>query len=171
MKASTTSLNLLKTDCIIVKINQFILISILVMLMIQSCQPTNKTETKDNMATPPNLIKDKKVPDSASLENGIQVAMFIEQTALGGMLEIAMGELAIDKAQDSDIKSFGKLMMQEYNRINLELNALASAKGLRLPSVLQQKQQRQVREMNAMKSDYIEKLYLKIVIDEHDKYI
>jgi putative membrane protein len=42
---------------------------------------------------------------------------------------------------------------------------------MRLPVALRQKQQRQIREMSAMKNDYFEKLYLKILIEEHDKCI
>ncbi|WP_214228046.1 DUF4142 domain-containing protein [Pedobacter sp. B4-66] len=158
MKASTTYRN-------------FIIMVIL--LTIQSCQQENNAETKDNTVTvtTANPIRNKKVADSASLENSIQVDMFIQQIALGGMFEIAIGKLAIDKAQDSDIKSFAEQMIQEYSRINLEISALSATKGLRLPGVLQQKQQRQVQEMNTMKNEYFEKLYLKIVIHELDKYI
>jgi len=155
------------------KYQRTIMIILMTLFSVYSCQRGNKEKAaadKTNLSRD-SLSQKSKMPDSANLENGIQVAMFIEQTGLGAMLEMAMAKLAADKAQDSPIKDFANRMTQQYTKLNLELSALAAVKGLRLPGSLQQKQQRQIREMSAMKNEYFEKLYLKIVIEEQNKYI
>lgn len=48
-------------------------------------------------------------PGSQKMEDGIQTAMFIETVALGNMMEVALGKLAVEKAKGSEVKNFGKL--------------------------------------------------------------
>jgi putative membrane protein len=49
-------------------------------------------------------------------------------------MEVAMGQIAEQKAQSDDVKSFGKRMITDHNKANDELKSIASKKGVQLPS-------------------------------------
>ena len=59
---------------------------------------------------------------------------FMKKAAKGGMFEVAMGTLAEQKAQNEDVKSFGKRMVTDHSKANDELKSIASKKGVQLPS-------------------------------------
>lgn len=59
---------------------------------------------------------------------------FMKKAAKGGMMEVAMGQVAEQNAQSEDVKSFGKRMVADHGKANDELKSIASKKGVQLPS-------------------------------------
>ena len=59
---------------------------------------------------------------------------FMKKAAKGGMMEVAMGQIAEQNAQSEDVKSFGKRMVTDHGKANDELKSIASKKGIQLPS-------------------------------------
>ena len=59
---------------------------------------------------------------------------FMKKAAKGGTMEVAMGQVAEQKAQSEDVKSFGKRMVTDHGKANDELKSIASKKGVQLPS-------------------------------------
>ena len=59
---------------------------------------------------------------------------FMKKAAKGGMMEVAMGQVAEQKAQSEDVKSFGKRMVTDHSKANDELKSIASKKGFELPN-------------------------------------
>jgi putative membrane protein len=59
---------------------------------------------------------------------------FMKKAAKGGTMEVAMGQVAEQKAQSEDVKSFGKRMVTDHGKANDELKSIASKKGFQLPS-------------------------------------
>jgi predicted outer membrane protein len=59
---------------------------------------------------------------------------FMKKAAKGGMMEVAMGNLAEQNGQSEDVKSFGKRMVTDHSKANDELKSIASQKGVQLPS-------------------------------------
>ena len=58
----------------------------------------------------------------------------MKKATKGGMMEVAMGQIAEQKAQSDDVKSFGKRMVTDHSKANDELKSIASKKGVQLPS-------------------------------------
>jgi putative membrane protein len=59
---------------------------------------------------------------------------FMKKAAKGGMMEVAMGQMAEQKAQSEEVKSFGKRMVTDHSKANDELKSIASKKGFQLPN-------------------------------------
>lgn len=142
-------------------------------IIFQSCQPANRAEeTADTTTAIDHTVVDSpKIPDSARSEDGIQSAMFIEKAALGGMLEIELSRLAMEKARNFKVKDFGKLMEQDHTKIAASLKELSAAKGLKLPTSLSEKDLQQIQKMNKMGADRFENVYMKMMVQGHKKDI
>lgn len=82
---------------------------------------------------------------------------FMMKAAKGGMMEVAMGQMAADKAQSAEVKKIGKMMIADHTKANNELMALAKARGVVLSAP---------PKMGGWKSD---KDYLAMMAMDHEK--
>ncbi len=55
---------------------------------------------------------------------------FMKKAARGGIMEVAMGNLADQNGQSEDVKSFGKRMVTDHSKANEELKSIAEKKGV-----------------------------------------
>ena len=82
---------------------------------------------------------------------------FIHKAAKGGMMEVAMGNLAAQNGQSDDVKSFGKRMVTDHSKANEELKSIAAKKGVKLPS----------KEPSGKWSS--DKAYMDMMVKDHEK--
>src|SRR5258708_1960837 len=59
---------------------------------------------------------------------------FIQDAAKGGMHEVHMGKLGLERGQSEDVKSFSQRLINDHSKANQKLEAIASRKGVALPS-------------------------------------
>lgn len=82
---------------------------------------------------------------------------FMKKAAKGGMMEVAMGQVAEQKAQSEDVKSFGKRMVTDHSKANDELKSIASKKGFQLPT----------KEHSVKWTS--DKAYMDMMVQDHEK--
>ena len=58
---------------------------------------------------------------------------FIQEAAEGGKAEVALGNLALQRAASDDVKQFAQRMADDHSKANQELTELASQKNISLP--------------------------------------
>ncbi|MDP9113806.1 MAG: DUF4142 domain-containing protein [Acidobacteriota bacterium] len=58
---------------------------------------------------------------------------FIQDAAKGGMMEVQMGRLGLEKGQSQGVKSLSQRLIDDHSKGNRELEALAKRKGASLP--------------------------------------
>ena len=61
-------------------------------------------------------------------------AGFLRQAAQNGLAELESGKLALTKATHSQVKSFAQQMVDDHTKANEELKALATSKGVEMPT-------------------------------------
>jgi putative membrane protein len=49
---------------------------------------------------------------------------FLKEAAEGGMAEVALGQMAVDKASSADVKKFGQRMVDDHSKANDQLKQL-----------------------------------------------
>ncbi len=82
---------------------------------------------------------------------------FIGEAAKGGMMEVEGGKMAAKNAKNADVKKFGNRMVTDHSKANGELMALASAKGVQVPSA---------KSAEKWKND---KEYMEMMVKDHQK--
>src|SRR4029077_12350526 len=101
------------------------------------------------------MAEDTPAKKSSSLS--VKDKTFMRKAAKGGMMEVAMGNLAEQNGQSEDVKSFGKRMVTDHSKANDELKSIASKKGVQLPS----------KEHSAKWSS--DKAYMDAMVKDHEK--
>src|SRR5579863_4753245 len=57
----------------------------------------------------------------------------IQDAAKGGMMEVHMGRLGLEKGQSEAVKTLSRRLIDDHSKGNRELEALAKRKGVSLP--------------------------------------
>ena len=58
---------------------------------------------------------------------------FAIKAAQGGVAEVEMGKLAVEKGSSADVKAFGQQMVDDHTKANDDLKSVAEKKGMTLP--------------------------------------
>ena len=82
---------------------------------------------------------------------------FIKEAAKGGMMEVAMGQVAEKNASDAQVKKFGARMVADHGKANSELKSIAAEEGVDLPAE---------KNPGKWKSD---KEYMGMMVKDHEK--
>ena len=64
---------------------------------------------------------------------------FVTEMSIAGMAEVQLGELAQQRGEHADVKSFGQMMVKDHTQANNELTAIAKSAGLTPARELDQK--------------------------------
>jgi putative membrane protein len=94
---------------------------------------------------------------------------FVKEAALGGMLEVSLGQLAATKATVPGVKQFGQQMVTDHGKAGDRLKQIATAHGATLPMELTPKQQKEVDRLNGLSGADFDKEYVSLMVKDHKK--
>lgn len=124
-----------------------------------ACSKNNSTDSTE-MAEEENEDKFEKTEVNKDAE-------FAVAAADGGMLEVALGELAVKNANSAQIREFGQQMIKDHGQGNDQLKALAEQKGISIPTVLSDDSQKKVDELALKTGEAFDKEYAKLMVKDH----
>jgi|SRR5580704_2280332 putative membrane protein len=96
---------------------------------------------------------------------------FYKDAAQGGLAEVQEGQLAQQKGESQEVKSFGSLMVHDHSAANDKLKSLAAQKGIDLPSSPSVGQMASKTKLEALSGDTFDKSYIKGMIKDHQEDI
>ena len=95
--------------------------------------------------------------------------VFIMKAAQGGMAEVVLGSMAAQQGTDAGVKSFGTRMTNDHGKANDELKALATNKGLALPTELDAEAKKTQDELSKKVGMDFDKAYMDAMVKDHEK--
>lgn len=97
---------------------------------------------------------------------------FIEKAAESGMFEVQVGQLAMSKASDPQVKNFATMLVDQHSKANNELTQLANAKGVELPAAPKHSMRKAIDKLGKRNgSDFDEHFVREVGIKDHEKDI
>jgi putative membrane protein len=107
----------------------------------------------------------------AAFSAEIPDAKFYRDAAEGGMAEVAMGNLAQQKAQSPSVKEFGAQMVKDHSAANEKLKALAQSKNITLPANPSVADMEAKSKLQVLSGQSFDKSYIKGMIQDHEEDI
>lgn len=86
---------------------------------------------------------------------------FFEKAAQGGMAEVEMAKLALERASSADVKSFAETLQRDHTTANQKLMQIAQQKGLDAPKQLSAEQRKTLDKLSNLKGDEFDKAFMK----------
>ncbi|TBO41811.1 DUF4142 domain-containing protein [Pedobacter kyonggii] len=136
-------------------------------LVFQACNGGNKDakESADSL----NVAKDSST--NAVATGGIAVdeadAKFTTQAAVGGMAEVELGKLALEKSSNPQVKEFATMMVKDHGMANTELMAIAKQKNITLPSTVDDEHKKKMDDLSKKSGADFDKAYVDAMVSGH----
>ena len=92
-----------------------------------------------------------------------------EEAVAGGLMEVALGELAQQQAADEQVAQFGERMVQDHGQANDKLMAIAEQKGIELPQDLPEDAQQKHDELQQLSDAEFDQAYMGEMVKDHEK--
>ena len=92
---------------------------------------------------------------------------FWTKAAQGGMAEVELGKLALQKSTNADVKKFAQMMVTDHTKANDELKSLAAKKNVMLPIDLGGHKST-LDELNGKTGADFDKAYVEAMVDDHE---
>jgi len=104
-------------------------------------------------------------PDAAAGDLGD----FARHAAIGGMTEVELGRLAVDRASNAQVKEFGQRMVVDHSRANVELEAAARAQGIALPAEIDPEHRADIDKLARLSGSAFDQAYMRDMVMDHEK--
>lgn len=152
------------------KLIPLVLASSLIIAACNNSDETNKTDRPQNAPNSAASTTDSaKEANKANSGTDHATTDFIVNAAMGGMMEVQLGEMAQCNALSQAVKDFGKRMITDHTKTNTELKAIADARNVQLPSVLEGKHRLNINELGKKSGAEFDKAYMYMMVDDHKK--
>jgi putative membrane protein len=129
---------------------------------------TDTGATTDTMQTTSDTANTMTTASAASTLSA-EDTDFVNKAAMGGLAEVQLGNLATQKAQNADVKSFGQRMVTDHSAANAELSQLATAKGITLPTEIAGEHKAAADHLNTESGAAFDKAYMTHMVEDHNK--
>lgn len=96
---------------------------------------------------------------------------FVMDVAMDGMMEVELGRWAAQKGTSEGVKQFGRRMVDDHTKAKTELMALASSKGITLPTALDAKHQANISKISKLTGADFDNAYVKMMLSDHKKAV
>jgi putative membrane protein len=100
-----------------------------------------------------------------------QDATFVQTAAKDGAKEVALGELAVEKAASPAVKAFAERMVSDHGATNTELRTLADSRDLEVPAMPPEGQDPATTEMETLSGKAFDEAYVELMVAEHEKAV
>lgn len=128
----------------------------------------------DNQAAAENNAKsgyggDPNNNSGATTAQQFDSTSFAVKAASGGLMEVALGNLAQQKGANADVKKFGQQMVTDHSKANTELISIAAAKNIMLPTAPLPKHQKHIDHMSGLSGAAFDKHYMTMMVEDHQE--
>jgi putative membrane protein len=136
-------------------------------LAFQACNGGNKDakESADSL----NMAKDTTTNAAATGVIAVDEAdsKFTTQAAVGGMAEVELGKLALEKSSNPQVKEFATMMVKDHGMANTELMAIAQQKNITLPSTVDEEHKKKMDDLSKKTGADFDKAYVDAMVGGH----
>jgi putative membrane protein len=92
---------------------------------------------------------------------------FVKKALEGNMAEIQMGQLALQKSQDDQVKQFAQRMVDDHGKMLDQMKPVAEKMGVKVPAGPSKGQMKSMDKMKALSGDAFDQAYIKDMVKDH----
>ena len=96
---------------------------------------------------------------------------FVDKAATGGMAEVKLSKLAMDKGQSTEVKQFARKMVEDHTKANMELKQIAEKQDITVPTTLDEKHQKIYDKLLKLDGASFDKEYMHAMTVDHDETV
>jgi len=94
---------------------------------------------------------------------------FVREAASGNLMEIQLGQLAQNKAQNPAVKQFAQRMVADHNNLQNQLTSVASTGGQSFTPTMDSRHQSQINRLQGLSGAEFDRNYMSLMIRAHQR--
>jgi putative membrane protein len=92
---------------------------------------------------------------------------FVKKALEGNMAEVQMGQLALQKSSDDQVKQFAQRMVDDHGKMLDQLKPVAQQMGVKVPEGPSKGQMKNMDKMKGLSGDAFDQAYIKSMVKDH----
>lgn len=92
---------------------------------------------------------------------------FAKEAARGGNAEVQMGQLAVQKASDPQVKQFGQKMIDDHTKANNQLQSIATKDNITLPTGMTARDKATYDSLSKLSGTAFDRAYMRDMVKDH----
>jgi putative membrane protein len=116
-------------------------------------------------------------PGMDSQMNGMQQAgqaspldkMFVKNAMQGGMAEVQLAQLTLQKSTNDQVKQFAQRMIADHTKMNEQMKPVAQQLGVQAPTDISKKDKKTMAELQGLSGPAYDQAYIKDMVKDHKK--
>ena len=140
-------------------------------VFVSSCNNDTTTESTKSDSTTTSTMTDTATTvtnsNTMTTRDAKEDTTFAIKAAVGGLMEVQLGQLALKNASSSAVKHHAQMMITDHGKANGELKKLAATKKITLPTRLDEDKQKKYADLKAKKGADFDKAYTDLMVDDH----
>jgi putative membrane protein len=94
---------------------------------------------------------------------------FVKKALEGNIAEVQMGQLALQKSSDDQVKQFAQRMVDDHGKMLDQLKPAAQAMGVKVPDGPSKGAMKNMDKMKGLSGDAFDQAYIKDMVKDHKK--
>ncbi|MBA4852424.1 DUF4142 domain-containing protein [Emticicia sp. BO119] len=136
-----------------------------------SCNSNSSEDSKDSTEQVNNEAIEATAPTDSVAKAQKDDAEMVVDLASGGMFEVELAKVAVQKATSKDVKSFAQMMIDDHTKANTELKNIAEGKNIVLPTTLSNDHQKTLNDVSEKNGKDFDRKYMDLMVEDHKKDI
>ena len=109
--------------------------------------------------------------DRPAMSKTVSPQSFATQAAVIGKAEIELGQLAMQKTDDQQVRAYAQRMVKDHQAADAKLRKLAATENLSLPQSLDAEHQALKEKLSNLQGEAFDREYAKAMAKGHDKAV
>ena len=93
--------------------------------------------------------------------------VFVRKAMQGGMAEIQLAQLTLQKADNDQVKQFAQRMIDDHTKMNDQLKPVAQQLGVDVPAQISKKDRATMAKLEALSGPAYDQAYIKDMVKDH----
>jgi putative membrane protein len=115
-------------------------------------------------------------PSTDPQMNGMQTAagqpspvdrMFVSKAMQGGLAEVQLGQLTLQKTNNPQVKEFAQRMIDDHTKLNEQMKPVAQQLGVTVPDQISKNDRKTIAKLQALSGSAYDQAYIKDMVKDH----
>ncbi len=93
--------------------------------------------------------------------------VFVKSAMQGGMAEVQLGQLTLQKSNNDQVKQFAQHMIDDHTKLNDQMKPVAQQLGVDVPNQISKKDRKIMNKLQALSGPAYDQAYIQDMVKDH----
>ena len=93
--------------------------------------------------------------------------MFVSKAMQGGLAEVQLGQLTLQKSNNPQVKEFAQRMIDDHTKLNEQMKPVAQQVGVKPPDQISKGDRKTIAKLQALSGSAYDQAYIKDMVKDH----